>query len=170
MNPTFWQRIDGLARTACPFTITLLLMITFLVPLQIPNLSEVIPSVLLISVFYWTLYRPDLMPIWAVFGLAFVHDLLTGILLGIGPFILLLFCLALNGQRKFLASTSFSVLWVSFFTLSSLAFTLKWILIYLLESGTPDFRPVLFQNLTTVAVYPAFSWIFSLIQRSLLKS
>ncbi|MFD2204040.1 rod shape-determining protein MreD [Kiloniella antarctica] len=169
MNPTFWQRIDGLARSACPFTITLLLTIFFLIPLHIPNLSEVVPSVLLISVFYWTLYRPDLMPIWAVFGLAFIHDLLAGTLLGVGPFILLLFCLALNGQRKFLAQAPFAVLWISFFILSSLAFTVQWIMIYLLETGTPDFRPVLFQNLTTVAVYPAFSWVFALIQRSLLK-
>ncbi len=170
MNPTFWQRIDGMARSACPFTITLLLTIFSLIPLNIPNLAEVVPSILLISVFYWTLYRPDLMPIWAVFGLAFIHDLLTGILLGIGPLILLLFCLALNGQRKFLASASFSVLWFSFFILSSLAFTLKWALLYGLEPGVVDYRPVFFQNLTTVAVYPAFSWIFALIQRSLLKS
>ncbi|KLN62046.1 hypothetical protein WH96_00400 [Kiloniella spongiae] len=169
MNPTFWQRIDGLARSACPFTITLLLTVLFLVPLRIPNLAEVVPSILLISVFYWTLYRPDLMPIWAVFGLAFIHDLLSGILLGVGPLILLLFCLALNGQRKFLVGASFSALWINFFILSSLAFLFQWVLIYLLEPGIPDYRPVIFQNLTTVAVYPAFSWIFALIQRTLLK-
>ncbi|WP_020594329.1 rod shape-determining protein MreD [Kiloniella laminariae] len=169
MSPSFWQRIDGVARAACPFTISLLLIILALVPLQIPHLATIMPSLLLISVFYWSLYRPDLMPVWAVFVLAVIQDLLSGSLLGVVPFILLFFCIALNGQRRLLVHASFLMLWISFSVLSSLALALQWCLIFILETGTPDYRPVLFQSLTTIAVYPAFSWMFVLIQRSLLK-
>lgn len=170
MNTTIWQRLDGIARAACPFTITLLLIIVALIPLHIPDLAPIVPSVLLVSAFYWTLYRPELMPVWAVFGLAVIQDLLTGAILGIGPLIYLLFCLALNGQRRFLASASFAVLWCSFAVMAGLALALQWLLNYVVGPGALDYRPVLFQGLMTIAIYPLLTWLFAATQRYLLRN
>ena len=37
-----------------------------LVPLHIAELSPIVPSLALVGVFFWSVHRPDLMPIWAV--------------------------------------------------------------------------------------------------------
>src|SRR3546814_21094151 len=79
---TLFRSLDVIARSISPFFVTLLLVLLSLLPLRIADLSPIVPALALIGVFFWSVHRPDLMPIWAVFVIrlfpALLHRRVTG--------------------------------------------------------------------------------------------
>ncbi len=169
MNQTVWTRLDLVARGLFPFALTLLLVMGGMVPLRVPDLSPIIPSLGLISIYYWVIYRPDLMPGWAVFLLGFIQDLLGGGPLGIHALVFLLMAATVGAQRRFLATGSFTLVWALFLPVAAISFLLIWLLYCLNLGMLIDPRSAMFQYMTTVAVYPCLAWLFAQAQRALLR-
>ena len=78
MRTTALQRLDLFAKSLSPFAITLFLIMLGLVLVRSPDVAPVMPSMALAAVFYWTVFRPDLLPNWCIFLLGLLQDLLTG--------------------------------------------------------------------------------------------
>ena len=169
MRFSFWQHTDHQGRKIFPFVLTLFLVIFGLVPSHIPWFAPVSPSFLLISVFYWALHRPDLMPPWVSFLLAIISDFLTGTPAGISAVMILMFQRVVESQRRFLLTGSFWVLWLAFCLLASLAIVVEWSLVWLVTTGLLDYSSAVFRLLITAALYPFTTWIFVLVQRKILK-
>lgn len=169
MKLTLWQRLDLVARQITPFLVTLLLVMLALVPLRVPNLAPIVPWLALVAVYYWTVYRPDLMPPLAVFGIGLFHDLATGTNVGVGALLLLLVHVAVLSQRRFFVSRSFLIIWIGFSVIAAGAMLLMWMVICTLEGELLSPRPVVFQYLITVAAYPPMAWLFTGVQRWLLR-
>ena len=170
MKLTVWQRLDLVARQMVPFVATLLLVMVALVPLRLPNAAPVVPWFALIAVFYWTVFRADLMQPVVVFGIGVFHDLMAGTPLGVGTLILLLVHLAVMPQRRFFISRSFTMTWIGFAVIGLGAMLLLWLFNTLLEATLLAAKPAAFQYLTTVAAYPPTAWLFTRLQRWLLRS
>jgi rod shape-determining protein MreD len=166
---TLWQRLDLVARQITPFLVTLILVMLSLVPLRLPGLSQVVPWLALVAVFYWTVYRADLMPPSAVFGIGLFHDLASGTNVGVGALLLLLAQVAVMPQRRFFMSRSFVITWIGFAVIAAAAVGLLWLINVMLEGMLLSPRPALFQFLTTVAAYPPMAWLFTRVQRWLLR-
>ena len=169
MNQTIWTRLDLAARSLFPFALTLILVMGGVIPLRIPEFSPVVPLLGLISIYYWAIHRPDLMPGWAVFLLGLIQDLLGGGPIGIYALVFLLMVAAVGLLRRILATGSFTFVWVVFLPAAAGAFLLIWVLYYLNLSMAIDPRSVIFQYLTTVALYPCLAWLFAQAQRTLLR-
>ena len=90
MREDVWHRLDLIARNVLPVFVTLLLVMVAMVPLRVPLLTPVIPSLPLIAVYYWSVYKPNLMPVWAIFLIGLFHDLLAASPAGVGILSLLL--------------------------------------------------------------------------------
>lgn len=164
-----WHRLDLLARNLWPFALTVLLVIVTQVPLHIAAYSSIIPSLALIAVYYWTIHRPDLMPVWAVFLIGLFQDLLGAGPMGLGILTLLAVHVMVAAQRRSFASASFFVIWLNFVLVAAGAQLLLWLLASayagrLIESGA-----VIFQYLVTIAFYPCLGWIFAQGQRAFLR-
>ena len=170
MKLTIWQRLDLVARQMVPFVATLLLVMLALVPLRLPNAAPVVPWFALIAVFYWTVYRADLMPPVAVFGVGVFHDFAAATNVGVGALLLLLVHLAVIPQRRFFMSRSFAMTWIGFAVIAAGAMLLLWMLNALLEGTLLSPQPAAFQFLTTVAAYPPTAWLFTRLQRWLLRT
>ena len=99
------EPIRGVRRTA---------FVLSLVPLPIAGYRMVAPAVVLISVYHWTVYRPDLLPPIVVFSIGIAQDLLTGGPFGTGPLTLLLVHLVVSSQRRFLLGKAFPIVWWGF--------------------------------------------------------
>jgi rod shape-determining protein MreD len=164
-----WHRLDIIARSLSPLAITLLLIMVGMVPLQIPKIAPVIPSVALIAVYYWAVHRPNLMTIWVIFLVGLFHDLLSGGHLGVGIMALLMVHVVIDTQRRIFARSSFQALWVLFAVVAAAALYLMWLLNCLLQGEFLEAQPVLFQYLTTVAAYPCLAWLFAQAQKAFLK-
>lgn len=168
MKQTFWQRLDLVARQMTPLLATLLFVMLGLVPTRLPHFAPVMPWIALIAVFYWTVYRAELMPPLAVFGVGVFHDLAAGTHIGVSAVLLLLTQVAVMPQRRFFVSRSFMLTWLGFSVIAAGAIMLMWGLNALLEASILSLRPAVFQFLTTVAAYPPLAWLFGRMQRWLL--
>lgn len=164
-----WHRLDLLARNLTPLMITLLLITLGFVPLQVPNIAPVIPSLALIAVYYWAVHRPDLMPLWAIFLVGLFQDLLSGGHVGVGILALLMVHVVIDTQRRYFVRTTFQGLWLLFAAVAAGAIYFMWMLNALLQGTLLEVKPALFQFLTTVAVYPCLAWVFAKAQKHFVK-
>lgn len=76
--PLALSRDDGYPARFLPFLMTLLFALISVVPLNLPGFAVVTPAFALMAVFHWTVYRPDLMPLGAIFLIGLLLDLLNG--------------------------------------------------------------------------------------------
>ncbi len=169
MSQMLWMRLDSTARNLAPFTFTVLLIVFGMVPLGVPNFAPIMPALGVIAVFFWLVYRPDLMPAWAVFLIGLIQDLLGGGALGVGVFVLLVIYAALAGQRRYIAQASFFLVWLVFLPVAAGAFFLTWAFNSLIAEVLLAPGPAAFQYLSTVAIYPCIAWLFLQAQRAFLK-
>lgn len=170
MKESFWHRLDLIARGLAPLTLTLVLILLTMVPLQIPDFAPVIPSLALIAVYYWAVHRPDLMTIWIIFLIGLFEDLLSGGYVGVGILALLLVHVVVDTQRRIFVRASFQMLWMLFGVVAAITMYLIWLLNCMLHGRFLDVSPMLFQYLTTVAVYPCMAWLFAKAQKLLLRT
>lgn len=169
MQLSLWQRLDFLARALTPFVLTVLLLLISLTPVRSPYLAPVMPSVALIAVYYWSVFRPDLMPSGAVFLIGLLHDLAGVAPLGTGVLTLLLVHLAVGAQRKFFATAGFGLLWLTFAVLAAAAQLLIWLLSCAMIGRLVDLGPAVLQYAVTLAIYPCLFWLFGRAQQLLLR-
>jgi rod shape-determining protein MreD len=164
---TLLQRLDLAAHEAAPAALTLVLVLVSCLPPLVPGQPGLLPSALPASVFFWTLYRPRLMAPPAVFCLGLVQDLLSGAPLGVNTLLVLLLHAAVLTQRRVLARQSFLIVWVGFALLAAALLALGWVLRSLLAFALLPLMPPLVELGLIVALYPAFSWLFVRVERSL---
>ena len=169
MDITFWQRLDTIARRILPLVITVMLALAAAVPSHVPGLAPLVPAVALISIYYWTIFRPDLLPALAVFGVGLFQDILSGMPLGVNALVFLLVYAVVLGQRRFFLGKSFLVMWWGFLLIVAGAFLLTWLAVSALETTLLDPMPVLFEAGVTLAVFPIFTRLFIRTQQAMLK-
>jgi rod shape-determining protein MreD len=163
----FWQRLDQVSRDLAPAALTVVLVLAMGVPVGLPAQHGVMPVPALAAVFFWTLYRPGLMSPLAVFGIGVLSDLLTAAPLGLNPLLLLLLHAAVLTQRRVLTRQTFLLVWVVFALLAAAVLGLGWGFRTLLAFRLLPAEPALYELALTVAVYPALSWLFVRVERSL---
>jgi len=164
---TLAQRLDAIARDSAPAALTLVLVLLSCLPSLVPGQPGLIPSAAPAAVFFWTLYRPKLMAPVAVFALGLLSDLLSGAPLGVNTLLLLLLHGAVLTQRRVLVRQSFLIVWIAFTLLATGLLTLGWLLRALLAFTLLPPLPAVVELGLVVALYPAFSWMFVRVERSL---
>ncbi|UUX49489.1 rod shape-determining protein MreD [Nisaea acidiphila] len=169
MKSAFVQRMDLWARHLMPAATTLFLVLLSAVPLGIPGYAQVAPSLTLMSVFYWAVYRPDLMPPSLVFLVGLAEDLLNGYPFGLTAIVFLGVYGITGTQRPTFLSKPFFIVWGGFVVISFGAFLLGWMLmsVFTLSWIFPD--TVLFRFGLTATLFPAAAWIFVRIHRYLVR-
>ena len=165
MSQGVFHRLDGVARNISPFFVTLLLVLMALLPIRVTDFGPIVPAVALIGVFFWSVHRPDLMPIWAVFIIGFVQDLLAGGAWGPGIVGLLVAHALVVWQHRFFLAASFVLIWCVFMLVAAVAMAVTWMFTCMAMMTYIDPEPVFFQFLMTVAVYPCLAWLFLRGQR-----
>ena len=169
MKNGVWQRLDLLARNLLPLIFTLVLITLGMVPLRLPEIAPVIPALALISVYYWTVYRPELMPEWAVFLIGVFHDLLVGGIVGVEALTLLLVQVLVKALRRTFVGASFFAVWMIFAVVVLGAELTAWLINSAYHLRLVDSEPALVQAAMTLAFYPALAWLFSWVFRAFLK-
>jgi rod shape-determining protein MreD len=154
MRPSAWRILDGYARDLMPVASTLLLVLVGAVPLHVPGLQSVAPSLPMIAVFYWALNRPDLMPPAAAFGVGLIQDILSGAPIGSTAAIFVLLHAGLQSQRGFFHGKPFPILWLGFAVAAIAAALFCWVLMMATTLNLLDGRAVLLQAVTTIGCFP----------------
>jgi rod shape-determining protein MreD len=165
-----WQKLDRALRSSAPFVAALILTLLGMVPLRLTDFGTIAPSLALMAVFYWGVYRPDLLGPVAAGLLGFVHDVLSGAPLGLYTLVCLVTYSSVVSQRQLFLAHSFFILWWGYALTALLAGTLAWLISCLLHWGLIPFNAVLFQAVAGIALFPPVAWLLGRIQRGLLSS
>ncbi|MBL6934295.1 MAG: rod shape-determining protein MreD [Alphaproteobacteria bacterium] len=164
-----WSRLDLVARSLTPMAITLLLAVISVLPMQIPSFGAVSPVLSLMAVYYWSIFRPDLMPSVAVFGAGLFQDILSGTPLGAFALVFLLVRLTVVSRRRFFIGNSFVVMWWGFMLVAVGSQALVWEITSLLSMTLISPSGVAFQVFLTLSLFPCFAWLFFRAQQAFLR-
>ncbi len=163
----FWYRFEMAMRGLTPVLMTLLLALLAVVPLHIPEFAPITPALTVIAVYYWGIYRPDLTPMAAIFAVGIVQDTLAGTPLGLTSLVLIVVRAVVVSQRRFFHGKTFLVEWWGFMLVAPGAALLSWVLASLYFGVLVAPRPLGFQLLLTIALYPCLTWLFARAQQHL---
>lgn len=150
-----------------PVLLAFLLMLVTFLPLGIANLSHVMPSFGLTAVYYWSIYRPNLMPPFAIFCLGILQDTLSGGVIGVTALIFLLVHAVCVSQRRFFLSGTFLVAWWGFLIVAAGASVAVYLILSLYYFKIFNPVPALIQYFLTLLVYPLLAFIFSRVDQRL---
>lgn len=168
MTPSLLRRLDRSARGAIPLVVTLLLVLLAALPIPLPAFAPVTPALTVICVYYWSIHRPDLLPLVATFLVGLVQDALQGTPLGMSSVVLLGVQGVVVSQRRFFLGKTFLVEWWTFMLVAPGAAILTWVLASLYFTTPLSPRPLGVQLLLTIALYPIANWAFARLRQSLL--
>jgi rod shape-determining protein MreD len=155
---------DG-ARKAVPALTTLFLLLLAQLPLPLPFYPDIAPVLPLMAVYYWVVFRPDLMPRLLVFAVGIVHDALAGAPFGLTAAILLLTHGFVLSQRRFLVGKPFWIFWSGFAIVVPVSALLSWILASVLRGAFLPTDVVFVGIFMTVVTFPAVAWLLLRSQR-----
>ena len=154
-------------RKIVPLGSIFLLVICSVLPQGLSTAPDIFPMLTLIAIFYWAIYRPDLIPPSLMFLIGLTQDILLGASIGLMAAIFLGFYGLTLTQRTVFIGKPFYVTWLGFAVISAIAFTSIWIISGLLsESYLVSIAPLV-QYVLTVLSFPMVIWCFVRIQRYL---
>ncbi|HYE48286.1 MAG TPA: rod shape-determining protein MreD [Azospirillaceae bacterium] len=164
-----WQRLDQTGRNLLPFAVTILLLLVGMVPTQLPGYAAVAPPLVVMSVYYWAIHRPDLLRPSVAFLIGVLHDLLSGTPLGMTPLVLVLAYWVTLTQRRMFLGDSFAWLWLGFAMVSVGTALVQWVVYSLMHAQLFDAGPVAVQAVLAIGVFPLPAWVLMRIHRTFLS-
>lgn len=168
MTPSPLARLALGIRGTTPAVITLFLAFVAVIPLSMPNGLVVVPHLTLMSVFYWTVYRPDLMPPLVIFIIGLLQDILTGGHLGLTPLLLLGVYVAVLSQRRAFLNKPFILTWGGFLIVLVATTLVSWLVVSALSRQLLPFAQPLAQFATSLLLFPLMVWFFVRTHRRIL--
>lgn len=172
VNPGYslWRQLDVGLRSLTPGLITVVLALLPAVPIRLPGDWSTMPALTLMSVYYWTIYRPDLLPPPAIFAIGVLEDLASGATLGGTALVLLgAYALVLNQRRLFLGKP-FALTWVGFIMVAALAAFVSWGVTSLLAFKFLRASEPMLRFGATSTMFPLLVWFFIRTHRRVLPA
>ncbi len=164
------RRREWSAARFVPTATLLMLALLSVLPLRFPDYAAVAPLLALAGIYYWTIYRPNLLPPAAVFLCGLVLDLLSGAPLGVAALVFLLTRIVVLPQRRFFVDRLFPFVWGGFTLLAVAAIAFLWLLGSVLTGVMLDMRAAALQWVLTVACFPAVAYLLMRVQRAVLPA
>ncbi len=126
--------------------------------------GEISPWIVLICVWYWVVFRPNLLPVWFIFIIGFIQDFYNyNTPYGTHSVILILSYAILLSQRRFIATQSFIVGWLMFAIFAFMALLCRWAIICLFNGHFFSLYGVFTSFMLTVSLYPLIFIILTFI-------
>jgi len=158
---TWLRQLDLQLRALVPFATGLIAVLIDVAPLIGTGPIGLSSFATLCAVYFWSLYRPDLLTPAAAFLVGLVYDGLAGLPLGLTSLALLLVRSLMVTQQRFFLARSFPVIWCCFVLLAPVVEIARWALACLWWGHLFALQPALLELLVTVALYPPASWLLS---------
>jgi rod shape-determining protein MreD len=161
-------QFDSPVSRLLPVATTAAAAILSIQPVHIPAYAALAPAFMLMAVYHWAIYRPDLLPASAVFLIGIGHDMLAGGSLGVTAVILLLARAAVVRYRRWFPDRGFPFVWAGFTLLTTATILALWVLHLLLEAKGAEFRSSIFRAVLTTSLFPFASFLLGRTQRALM--
>jgi rod shape-determining protein MreD len=161
-------RVDNGAARLLPVATIVFAAVISVLPVKIPGYAALTPMFILMAVYHWTIYRPDLLPPLALFAIGLAEDLLAGSPIGVNALILLLARSAVLAYRRYFINRMFPFVWSGFTLLTVVVMLVLWALHCLIDLSLLDFRNTVIRATLTIAIFPLASFLLGRAQRALM--
>ena len=128
---------------------------------------ELTPALGLAAVFYWTVNRPDIFPVWSLFAVGLFRALLLGDPLGLWTIVYWVIYGILISQRMLFVGSAAHSPWMGFAVFAALAGFMAWMIASLYYGTFMPAGQVAFQMGLTALLYPLIRPVFAIIDRQL---
>ena len=122
---------------------------------------------IIMMLYYWSIYRPTLIPPFLVFAIGICFDLLSGWPVGLSSFILLLLRHVIVLQRLFLTGQPFTVIWIGFMMAGLGSLSLQWLLFGLTQFQWGPIHPVFLTSFVAILLFPLISVVLHFSHKAL---
>ena len=169
MSTVVWQKVDQKVKETIPFLFTFILVLISIIPIRVPGYPEIAPVFPLISIYHWAIYRPTLLPLWAVFILGILYDLLSGVPLGLYILVFLSVYGIVVSQRRFIIGKSFLIYWMGYGAVALGAAFESWLVASIWYLSFLNLESILFQFSISFGIFPIVAWICLRMQQAFLR-
>jgi len=152
-------------QSAVPIVITFFFVLVGQLQMPLQYLSNIIAGFAIISIYYWVIFRPELMPSIFVFFLGIIQDSLSGAPLGLNALVYLLIHALVNNQRRFIVGKSFWLFWGVFALISLFAVFSTWVLASIARGSYLTPETAIIGVIMTIIMFPAVIWLLVNIQQ-----
>jgi len=164
---SFHEYIDVFLRLCAVYLFLFLFFLLNIISISMPlSITIDVPFVLML-LYYWSIYRPTLIPPLLVFAMGVCLDLLSGWPLGLNAFIFLVLRQSVTSQRVFLTGQPFIVVWLGFMVAVSSSLFLQWALFGLIRLQWVSFDPVIISIFIGIVLFPAIALVLHILHRML---
>ena len=111
---------------------------------MLPNIVQVFPFITLCSLYYWVIYRPDLVPLSFLILIGLFYDVMLGTPFGFHSLFYVSIYWLLLSQRRHFVDQPFLLVWAGFVTLAVISQFLRWAALILIMGQYFPFLPILF--------------------------
>ena len=154
-------------RQTVPVVTMLVLALIGSMPLGSFHTFEIFPMLNIIAIFYWTIYRPDLVPPVVLFLIGLIDDVVMGTPLGLMASVFLFAYGITLSQRQFFIGKPFYVTWLGFSIISAFSIFLIWVLLALFAGRLGVVIAPFIKYTITLLSFPSAVWLLVRIQRYL---
>lgn len=165
MNADFITKTGQVFRYGIPFFSGFVFVVISALSLPLPYISGIIPMTGLMAVYYWSIYRPELLRPFLVFLLGLLNDVLHMLPLGLSCFIFLCVYQVVFSQRRLFVNQVFYMVWFGFSVVALLASFVQWCVLSVASDQMLSIRPVFLQCLFSVVIFPFPIWILMKLQK-----
>ncbi|HPF45523.1 MAG: rod shape-determining protein MreD [Alphaproteobacteria bacterium] len=146
-------------KSVIPFFTVVFLIILMVLPYNMPLISDIMPYLTLIGVYYWSVFKPEYMPVSVVFAIGILQDILLGSPLGLTSLLLVVVQQFIFFQGRRFLERDFLFNWFVFVMIVIGFGTLTWIIVSLYFRVFLDYIGIIGQILLTIAFYPLITWL-----------
>lgn len=169
ISPDLSDTARGGIRTTCIYGFIALMFLLSLANIPLPGSGIVRPAFLLIAIYFWTITRPYLLPVPAVFMIGLAFDIVSGSIVGLHTFAFMLIVLLIRNQGRYLMGQAWPVLWLGF-AVAAFILVLIEALVYSIAGGAlMSVWLVLANVLINVLAYPLIAPLMMRINRLFLS-
>ncbi len=113
INKAF-RYIKNYSLSTIPVITVILSVLLSILPYKISSFSLLMPHIVLIVIYYWSIFQPQRLPYLFILLVGLFKDIIESNVLGLNAVYYLLFQVMVRSQRKHIASKPFIVVWADF--------------------------------------------------------
>jgi len=167
--PTITDRMKHYSAFILPCSFIVLLLLLNIVAIPLPIVSSIEIPFFLMSIYYWSIYRPRLMSPWFLFMAGLYIDLISALPIGSNAIIFLASGWIASRKRRFLMMQPFWAIWVIFCVVCIIAFMGRLCLISVLKGFIFPFESIFLSTLIGGLLFPLI-WVMLRLTHKMLPA
>ena len=161
------EKLSLYSRLGIAHAVIFFLFLLGLISYSIPFSDATRPYFIIISIYFWAIYRPTLLPIAYVFILGLLFDFILNYPVGLHALLFVAVQWGIRDQRLFFLGQPYMIVLIGFAFTCFAVLLSEWLFFSLLLGRGGDFNSVIYGTLISTLIFPIVTLLFNMIYRIL---